>query len=96
MNIRYILGVAAVAACFSVYAGDTNNEKMFKALDLNSDGFITPSELDSVKKLISNWDSIDADKSGGIQIEEFAALKPAETFVPVEGDEEPIGAAPTR
>ena len=94
LKLLVTLGVMSVAS--AAYAGDTSNEEVFKLLDKNNDGFITQSEVSSVKNLIEDWDSIDTDKNGSIAMSEFSTIKSAEAYTPVESDEEPIGAAPTK
>ena len=96
MKLKLFVTIGALTAASIVYAGETNNEKVFKLLDKNNDGFITKTEVSSVKKLIKDWDSIDTDKNGNIAMTEFSAVQSAEAYSPVESDEEPIGAAPTK
>ena len=94
MKLKLILTVGLLTAASTTFAGDTENAKVFKMLDKNNDGFITKSEVSSVKNLIKDWDTIDTDKNGSIAMSEFSALKSAEAYTPVEGENEPIGAAP--
>lgn len=96
MKLKMFVTIGALTAASLAFAGDTNNEKVFKLLDKNNDGFITKSEVSSVKKLIKDWDSIDTDKNGNIALSEFSAVQSADAYSPVESDEEPIGAAPTK
>lgn len=94
LKLLVTLGVMSVAS--AVYAGDTSNAEIFKMLDKNNDGFITQNEVSSVKNLIQDWDSIDTDGSGSIAMTEFSTVESAGAYTPVETDEEPIGAAPTK
>ena len=95
MKLKMLVSVGLLAVTCTSYAGDANNEQVFKLLDKNNDGFITKSEVSSVKNLIKDWDTIDTDKNGSIAMTEFSAVKSAEAYTPVEEENEPIGAAPT-
>jgi len=96
MKIRQLVVVGAMTVSFAALAGDMSNEKVFNALDKNGDGIITKEEAASVEKLVKDWGAIDTDKSGNIEVSEFAALESAEAYSPVEAEDEPIGAAPTK
>ena len=96
MKIRHIVVVGAMTVSFAALAGEAENENVFNALDKNSDGVITKEEAAGVEKLVKDWGSIDKDKSGSIEVSEFAALESAEAYSPVEAEDEPIGAAPTK
>lgn len=96
MKIRYAILTSALLASFTAVAGDANSDKIFKALDKNNDGTITKEEAAKVEKLVADWSTIDTDGSGNIEMAEFAALESAEAYAPVETEEEPIGAAPTK
>lgn len=96
MKIRHIVVVGAMTVSFAALAGETGNENVFNALDKNSDGVISKEEAASVEKLVNDWSAIDTDKSGSIEVSEFAALESAEAYSPVEAEDEPIGAAPTK
>jgi Ca2+-binding EF-hand superfamily protein len=95
MKIRYLIGTILFAAACSVSAEDMASDKQFMTLDANNDGFLTQTELSSVKKLADRWTALDVNKDGRIEKAEFALLDKAEAFVPVEEEDEPIGAAPT-
>jgi hypothetical protein len=96
MKIRQVVAAGAMLIPFAVFAGEAGADKIFKTLDKNSDGVISKEEAATVKKLIADWTTIDANSSGTIEISEFSALESAEAYAPVETEEEPIGAAPTK
>ena len=96
MKLKLLVSLGVLSIATVAFAGETSNEQVFKMLDKNNDGFITKSEVSSVKQLIKDWDSIDTDKNGNIAMAEFSVLKSAEAYTPVEAEDEPIGAAPTR
>lgn len=96
MKLILLTAIGTLTAASLAFAGDTDNEKIFKLLDKNNDGFITKTEVSSVKNLIKDWDNIDTDKNGSIAMTEFSSVQSAEAYTPVESDEEPIGAAPTK
>ena len=94
MKLKLVVTLGVLSVATAAFAGEATNEQVFKLLDKNNDGFITKSEVSSVKTLIKDWDSIDTDKNGNIAMSEFAKLKSAEAYTPVEAENEPIGAAP--
>lgn len=96
MKIRHVVVVSAMTVSFTALAGETGNENVFNALDKNGDGIITKEEAASVEKLVKDWSTIDKNSSGSIEVSEFAALESAEAYAPVETEDEPIGAAPTK
>ena len=96
MKLRYLIAASALLIPFAVSAGSTGNDKVFKDLDKNSDGVISKEEAANAKQLVADWDTIDTDGSGSIEMTEFSALESAEAYAPMETDEEPIGAAPTK
>ncbi|WP_455209231.1 hypothetical protein [Kaarinaea lacus] len=96
MKIRYVILASALLAPFAVVASDANGDKVFKALDKNSDGAISKEEAAKNEKLVADWAIIDTDGSGAIEMTEFSALESVEAYTPVETEEEPIGAAPTK
>ena len=96
MKIRHIVMVGAMTLSFAALAGETGNEKAFKDLDKNSDGVISKEEAAGVEKLVVDFTVIDINNNGTIEVSEFAALESVEAYTPVETDEEPIGAAPTK
>ena len=95
MNIKYIV-VAAVLLPLSAVAEKATNEGLFNSLDQDRNGMITKAEAAKDKNLIAEWSKIDTDNNGTIEPSELAAYKPAQVFQPAEGENEPIGAAPTR
>ena len=95
MKTKFIFFAVALFFSLAVAAEESNADKIFKVLDKNNDGFITKIEASSAKKLIKDWDSIDKDKNGKIAMAEFSSIKSAEDYIPVEEENEPIGAAPT-
>lgn len=96
MKIRHVVMVGAMTVSFAALAGETSNEQTFNTLDKNSDGVITKDEAAGVENLVKDWSTIDKNNSGSIEVSEFAALESAEAYSPVEAENEPIGAAPTK
>ncbi|WP_455220509.1 hypothetical protein [Kaarinaea lacus] len=96
MKIRHVILASALLVPFAVFAGDTSNDKVFKDLDKNNDGVISKEEAAKAEKLAADFDKIDTDGNGQIEMTEFSALESAEAYTPMETDEEPIGAAPTK
>ena len=96
MKIRYVILASALLVPFAVCAGGTNNDKAFKSLDKNNDGSISKEEAAGSAALIADWTEIDTDGNGTIEVSEFAAVESVDAYVPMESDEEPIGAAPTK
>jgi len=95
MKIRYVIALAALVPLAAV-AEKATNEGLFKSLDKDRNGMITKAEAAKDKNLIAEWSKIDTDGNGTIEASELAAYKPAKAFEPVESENEPIGAAPTR
>ncbi|WP_455219561.1 hypothetical protein [Kaarinaea lacus] len=96
MKIRHIVMVGAMTVSFAALAGETGNEKAFNNLDKNGDGVISKEEAAGVEKLAVDFTVIDINNNGTIEVAEFAALESVEAYTPVEGEDEPIGAAPTK
>lgn len=100
MNIKFIsLSGAFVLICVFaspaiLFAEEADNDKLFKALDANSDEMISEQELTAANKLATDFGKYDINKDGTIDISEFGALMSAKAFIPVEEENEPIGASP--
>jgi Ca2+-binding EF-hand superfamily protein len=101
MNIKYITLSGALSLIggllFSptLFAEENGNDKLFQALDLNSDKMISAQELVTAKRLVSDFNKYDTNKNGSIEAAEFDAIMSAKAFIPVEEENEPIGAAPS-
>jgi Ca2+-binding EF-hand superfamily protein len=102
MNIKLISLSGAlsflVILVFStvLFADEDENNKLFKALDTNSDAMISQQELTAANRLVTDFNKYDINKNGAIEQAEFEAVMSAKAFIPVEEEDEPIGAAPTR
>ena len=95
MKIRHTLAAAALLPLVA-FAENATNEGLFKTLDQDNNGMITKMEAAKDKKLTNEWSKIDANNNGTIEPSELASYVPAKAFEPVEGENEPIGAAPTQ
>lgn len=96
MKIKQLITIGAMTVAFAALADDMGNKKVFDALDKNGDGKITKEEAAGVETLTEDWVTIDVNKDGSIEVSEFAAIESVEAYTPVESDNEPIGAAPTK
>jgi len=97
MNIKSFLVVTAVIFPLGVFAGDkSTTETTFKSLDTDKDGYISKQEAEANKNLVTNFKKIDADTDGKLEMSEISAFEAAEGFTPMEEENEPIGAAPTK
>ena len=96
MKIRQLAIIGAMAVSFAAVADDTSSKTVFDTLDKNGDGKITKEEAADVDTLVEDWVTIDVNNDGSIEVSEFAAVESIEAYTPVEDDNEPIGAAPTK
>jgi Ca2+-binding EF-hand superfamily protein len=96
MKIRQLAIIGVMAVSFAAVADDTSSKKVFDTLDKNGDGKITKEEAAGVDTLVEDWVTIDVNNDGSIEVSEFAAVESIEAYTPVEDDNEPIGAAPTK
>ena len=95
MKIKHLIAAAALLP-LAAFADNATNEGLFNTLDQDRNGMITKAEAAKDAKLTTEWSKIDADNNGSIDLSELAAYTPAKAFEPVEGENEPIGAAPTK
>jgi Ca2+-binding EF-hand superfamily protein len=96
--MKYALLTGAAAALLSLSAAadeGTNNDKLFKQLDKDGNGVISQQEASANKQLMKEWKKLDKNSDGGLEKSEFARFESAEAYTPVEGEDEPMGAAPT-
>ena len=49
---------------------------LFRQLDRNGDGYLTPDELWSLRGQETNWAAVDRNRDGRISPEEFTTLRP--------------------
>jgi len=95
MKLRYLM-IAGLLAPLWVAADDTNLMGKFKLLDKDNNGMITKMEAASDKQITQDWSKIDINNDGNITQSEMAMYHPAKDYSPVEGENEPMGAAPTQ
>ncbi len=81
MEVRYLLPLLfiapAIAAEPPVNAGQAQPMDVFRLLDTDGNGLLTPRELRLIPALTLLYDRMDADNSGGIDFLEFRSLEPA-------------------
>ena len=98
MKIKNIMIVAAIMFPLSVAAGDSSTTKdSFNKLDKDKDGYISKQEAQSNKKLTEQWEMVDADANGQLEMSEFSAFETgkAASFTPPDDPNDPgMGAAP--
>ena len=97
MKITSYMIVAAVMFPLSVSAGDkSSTQDSFNKLDADKDGYISQQEAKGNKKLIEQWDVVDADADGQLEMSEFSAFETGKAagFTPAEPDDPSLGAAP--
>ena len=51
-------------------------QDLFRQLDRNGDGYLTPDELWSLRGQEANWAAVDRNRDGRITPEEFTTLRP--------------------
>lgn len=101
MNVKSFLIVGVVTLSSAMFsAGPVSAEDIampsFDSLDTNQDGYISGMEILGLSSVLDNWKKYDTDADGRLGLSEFNVFLPAETFIPVPNDEEPVfGAAPT-
>jgi Ca2+-binding EF-hand superfamily protein len=97
MKLKYFLIAAAVIVSFGVMAAEQSVSEKFKELDKDGNGYISQEEAQGDKKLVQQFDKVDADTDGQLEMSEFAAFESGEAagFEPPDNPDEPgIGAAP--
>jgi len=95
MKFRYLIA-AAIILPLSAAAEDNPSKQTFKLLDKDNNGMITKMEAAKDEQLTADWSKIDTNNDGSISESELARYHPAKAFTPVEGENEPMGAAPTQ
>jgi hypothetical protein len=100
MKIKSIMMVAAVMFPLCVTAGDkSTTQDSFNKLDKDKDGYISQQEAKDNKKLTEQWDTVDADANGQLEMSEFSAFETgkAADFTPPDDPDAPgMGAAPAK
>ena len=95
MKLRYLV-VAGMLLPLCAAADDSNVMGRFKLLDKDNNGMITKMEAANDKQISQDWSKIDVNNDGNITQSELAMYHPAKDYTPVEGENEPMGAAPTQ
>lgn len=100
MKIKSFLIVVAVMFGLNVSAGEkATTKESFNKLDKDQNGYISQQEAKDNKQLLEQWDSVDADADGKLEMSEFSAFESgkASAFEPGDNPDEPgLGAAPTK
>lgn len=100
MKINNFLIVAAVVFPLSISAGEKSaSQESFNKLDKDKNGYISQQEAKANKELTSQWDSVDADANGKLEMSEFSAFEAGKAagFTPADISEDPgLGAAPMK
>lgn len=50
--------------------------RLFRQLDRNGDGYLTPEELDNPRSREANWAAVDRNRDGRISPDEFGVFRP--------------------
>ncbi len=91
------LSILAVATVLSVAPALAAAALVYEDLDTNADGYLSRSEVASDPTLYEEFDRVDSNGDGKINIDEFVAEEGRGRFVPPEENEvSEIGAAPTK
>ena len=78
MYAKTTLTVVVALLASTAFAGDENTMRQdealttFKALDANSDGFVSKEEAKASKEVIEEWNEIDTDRNGVLSSSEYA------------------------
>lgn len=96
MKYALLAGAAAALLSLSATAAEKmDNGKLFNKLDKDGNGVISQQEASANKELMKQWKKLDKNSDGSLEKSEFAGFESAEAYTPVEGEDEPMGAAPT-
>ena len=92
MRSLFVAGTVLALASGAVFA-----QAVFEDLDTDRNGYISRAEAAAETGLYENFDQVDGDGNGTVNIDEFVAYRGAGRFTPPEESEVPeIGAAPTK
>ena len=87
----------AAAAGLALASGVAAAQPVFEDLDTDRDGYISRAESAAENSLYENFEQVDRDGNGTVNIDEFVAYRGKSRFTPPEESEVPeIGAAPTQ
>ena len=79
----------------SMAAEDQAASTTFEEIDANHDGVISKAEAIKRDDIAKHWETIDTNKNGNINIDEFVAYESKGRFVPPDDMDTPeLGAAP--
>lgn len=69
------LAVAVISSAFMVMGCAGEQSRVYKTLDSNEDGYISPGEGAALEGLTENWEMLDVDHDGQLDKAEFAKFE---------------------
>lgn len=84
----------AVSKMYGNPAIPITGPEVFDDIDSDADGYISKAEAKVRADLIAHWNSVDKDKDGKLDIDEYVAYESKSGFAPAEVEIPEVGAAP--